>query len=388
MLRLIFFSLVTLFGFNQMGLAQQQIWVENHVHDYGDIENIYNVQSEFIIKNTGVKKLYFLRADVNKNVKVLINKKAIEVGDTTMITVMYTPSSAGKFNEKVNCVTSLGADAFVLQIKGNIKSLKKDDKTACYYFGKPRHGVHNVEPIIIPEKTIVKRNDQIPELPQKLDTLAVDGPGSDVIEPVNVPVQTPVITNPASKKELDRSLYKPNNITFLVDISGSMKDSTKLPLMKIALYNLIDELRDIDKVTFITYADTVIIVEEAILGSNKEVLTSTTQKLKAKGMTKGSKAIMVALDNSLKHYIVEGNNQIILVTDGKFFFSDKNYEMWSQKTGDKQIVLSTLALGNDPKALSNLKDIAKKGKGSFIRIRDRKDAEKAVSEEIKNRSKK
>ncbi|MBK6985902.1 MAG: VWA domain-containing protein [Bacteroidetes bacterium] len=106
----------------------------------------------------------------------------------------------------------------------------------------------------------------------------------------------------------------------MVDVSSSMRDTNKLKVMQFALHHLIENLRTIDKITFITYADTVKIIREGLTGNQKEELNEVVNRLKAKGMTKGNKAILFSLEVAIKNYISNGNNQIILATDGKFRF--------------------------------------------------------------------
>ncbi len=200
----------------------------------------------------------------------------------------------------------------------------------------------------------------------------------------------PEISEPEIKKKedalLDETLYKPNNIIFLVDVSSSMKDSAKLPVMRQALHYLIDALRPTDRITFITYADSVRTLRDGVSGDNKEDLNNVVEKLKAKGLTKGNKAILFSLDIALKNYLTNGNNQIILATDGKFRFYSEDQQKYIAKQGDKIVKLSTMAFGNDKDALKNLKEISEIGKGNFIHIKSRSRAKEQLLEEIKQNS--
>jgi Ca-activated chloride channel family protein len=166
-----------------------------------------------------------------------------------------------------------------------------------------------------------------------------------------------------------------------------MKDSLKLPLMKLALHTLIDAVREVDVITLVTYADSVKIIKEAIKGSNKEELHKVVDGLKAKGLTKGNKAILFSQQLAQKHFIVEGNNQIIMATDGKFRFYSEDQNTWTQKQLNKKIVLTTVAFGSDRDAIKNLKEISEKGEGSFIHIKKRHGSEDKLLLEIKMRSK-
>ncbi len=368
-------STLLLTGLCEKVLGQNTgIAVDEAVHDYGVLENVNLLQSEFIVKNNSDKNLYFLRADVAKNLKVRINKKALLPGDTSMLTVIYQPGNTGNFNEKIKLVTSASGDPFVLAIKGTIKSIRIDNTTACFNFSSKNRNNQEVAGL-----QVILPVEKKPDLPQQIpveEKKAVDSIPKNNVEPL------------PSIELLDNRLYKPNNIVFLIDVSGSMGDSLKLPLMKKALHFLIKNLRDIDKITFITYADSVSLVHEATPGTAKKELETIVNGLHSKGYTKGAKAILYALDIALNNYIPEGNNQIFMATDGKFAFYEGHYKQWVEKQGDKKIILSAIAFGNDHAAIKNLKDIAAKGKGSFIRIKNSQQAESAILDEVKLRSKK
>ncbi len=182
--------------------------------------------------------------------------------------------------------------------------------------------------------------------------------------------------------------YKPNNILFLVDVSSWMRDSLKLPLMKRALHTLINAARNIDTITFITYASKVIVLKEAVSGADKSTLHTLVDSLKAKGMTSGNKAILQAQALGQKHFITAGNNQVFLATDGEFKFLPEDRKIFKERQKDKKIVLTTVAFGSDKVAIKNLKDIAAKGDGSFIHIETAAGSDEKLLEEIKARSRK
>jgi len=356
-----------LFLFFSIALVHAQnstIETDFNVQNFGVLENINNIQSQFIIKNNGTKKLYVLRADTKPGIKVRINKKIIPPGDTSTLYVSIEPKVTGRLDEEIKVVTSADALPYILRVKGDIKSIKPDDKTACFYFNTPKpKNTGTYQPIIFPttnpEKIIV------------IDTIKAEEE------------EAPVVT-----KELDRRIYKPNNVTFLIDVSSSMKDSLKLPLMKESMYTLIEALRDIDNISIITYSDEARIIKEGVKGDRKAVLNRCVSELYAKGPTMGAQAILFSLDVVLKNYIDTGNNQLFLITDGVFKFADGYYEKWKEKVGDKKIVLSIIALGEDEKAITQLQAMAIKREGSFIRIKNQTDAKTVVLDEIKGRAKK
>ncbi len=374
MLKQLFIFVIITF-FHPLFAQNSLIDVDEPNKDIGAQENIYKVKADYIVQNNQTKNLYLLRADALKGMTIRAAKKTIKPGDTTLIVIEFIPQQTGKFNETINLVTSADGVPFKLSLSGNIKSIKTDDKTACFYFKKPNNsGVKATEPIVVTEST--KPRDTSNKMPDNTTNTVIDNPV--------VPVKSSTPTK--NTNELDNDLYKPNNIIFLVDVSSSMKDTSKLKVMQFALHHLIEVLRTTDKVTFITYADSVKILREGLSGKNKEELNEVVDRLKAKGLTKGNKAILFSLDVALKNYISNGNNQIILATDGKFRFYPDDQKLYVSKQGDKQVKLSTMAFGNDKDAMKNLKDIAEIGKGNFIHIKSRSKAHEQLLEEIKQNS--
>lgn len=362
------------------------IGIDERDKDIGAQENIYKVKTDYIIQNNQGKNLYLLRADAKKGITIRAAKKTIKPGDTTIIVVEFIPQETGKFSETIYLVTSADGLPYKMSLSGNIKSIKTDDKTACFYFTKPNNaGVKNTEPIVVVEST--KPRDVSNTIPDNTSVSSIPNntePSS--VSVITIPSKTITASLPEIKNELDELLYKANNIIFLVDVSSSMKDTNKLKIMQFALHNLIDNLRPIDKITFITYADSVKIIRDGLTGNNKEELNEVVNKLKAKGMTKGNRAILFSLDIAIKNYIPNGNNQIILATDGKFRFYPDDQKKYEITQGDKNIKLSTMAFGNDKDAMKNLKEIAEIGKGNFIHIKSYSKAKEQLMEEIKQNS--
>ncbi len=391
-------SILHLIGFSQNALIK----VDEPNKDIGLQENIYKIKADYIITNNLAKNLYLMRADATKGITIQTSKKTLKPNDTAIIVVEFIPKQVGKFNETINLITTADGKPFTLSLSGNIKSIKTDDKTACFYFKKPNNaGVKIIEPIVMVENN--KPRDSSNKIPDNSSgTIAANKPpineeyNETVINKVLREPQQPTLkpTQQSNNNQqpkvnnglLDEILYKPNNIVFLVDVSSSMKDTLKLNVMKEALHHLIAVLRPTDKVTFITYADTVKLLKDGLTGNNKKELNEVVDKLKARGLTKGNKAILYSLDVALKNYIPQGNNQILLTTDGKFRFYSEDQKTYLTKQGDKQIKLSTIAFGNDKPALKNLKEIATIGNGNFVHIKNRNKAKEQLLDEIRENS--
>ena len=386
---------ILLLALTQQALAQNSlVGVDDATKDIGVQEAIYKVKADYIITNHQAKNLYLLRADAEKGVTIHTSKKTLKPNDTALIVVEFIPKNTGKFNEAINVITSADDLPFKLSLSGNIKSIKTDDKTACFYFKKPNTaGVKTIEPIVVVENNKPRDNsnkipDNSSEYPTHTATITTTKT-TTVVTHLEKPITTSepkVIEKPKDYTLLDETLYKPNNIIFLLDVSSSMSDTSKLKVMQNALHYLISVLRPTDKISFITYADTVKLLRDGVSGNNKADLNTVVSKLKARGGTKGKKAILYGLDLALKNYIPNGNNQLLLATDGKFRFYSEDQQTYSQKRGDKLIKLTTIAFGNDKDAIKNLKEIAEIGNGNFIHIKNRHKAQEQLLNEIKENS--
>ena len=381
--RLAFCLLSILFlSFRSIYAQEHHLQVDSRVHEYGKLENIYQLQSKFTLKNQGNTTISLLRSKSKEGLQVWASKKIIEPGDTALVLVQFIPKKKGKFKYAIDLITSESEIPITLKINGTIKSISSEDKTACYYFQNTKNRRKKTENTFTVRKVRQtdytsfemrvdeKSNSSIP------DTIAIFHSSN---------IDTSILkTN--NSNDLPEMEYMPNNIIFLIDVSGSMADSTKLKWLKLSVTKLIEHLRPTDKISIITYSDTVKCLANALSSFEKHTLLSTLNNLKAKGNTKGNKAIHFALDFTIQNYIEQGNNQIILASDGVFRFSEYDYKIWNERIKNRKIQLSTLAFGNDLKALINLEEISRKGNGNFIRIKSRNEALSAVIEEIKTQS--
>ncbi len=363
----LFFTLLNYCSHAQLRFTEQNT-------NLGVINEAYEIKGDVIIKNNSEKKIFLMRAEADKGVKIFTSKKTLLPNDTALLIISFIPESAGKFKKKIFLVSSDLEKPYQLELTGNLSLLKTNDKLACFYFGSRKNTNVKIkdDPIVVIDPKEPRDNSN--KIPDKSSSTVT---------------YSPMITFPEVPEDtmgLSIIRYKPNNILFLVDVSNSMKDSLKLPLMKKALYVLIDAMRDIDKITFVTYSDSTKVIKEAISGADKKQLKEIVSLLKAKGLTKGNKAILKSQTVLQRHFIDEGNNQIIMATDGKFKFYEEDFKTWQQNQTTKKIILTTVAFGDDNEAMKNLREIAQKCEGSFIRIKKKKGSEEALLNEVQLRS--
>jgi uncharacterized protein YegL len=188
--------------------------------------------------------------------------------------------------------------------------------------------------------------------------------------------------------ELPVSKYGANNIVFLLDVSSSMATPERLPLVKIAMKNLLNSLRSIDKVSIVTYASGTKLALEPTSADNKEYIAAKIDALVAYGSTEGGKGIREAYKVATENFIKGGNNQIILATDGDFNLdrSDDALYRYIKHEAEKGISISVVGVANIPKALKKMQEIADQGQGNFIHITSKDQAGGVLIDEIKSRS--
>lgn len=187
-----------------------------------------------------------------------------------------------------------------------------------------------------------------------------------------------VTTNDMEKDEMPDS-----NIVFLIDVSGSMKDDIKL--IKQSMKYLVKNLDERDRVSIVTYASGVKTVLKGASGDDHNEIMKAFNSLEAGGGTNGSDGIQRAYDLAERYFIEDGNNRVILCTDGDFNIGisseEELYEFISEKK-ETGVFLSVLGFG-----MWNLNDVtmetlADSGNGNYAYIDNLTEAKKVLVEEM------
>jgi len=186
-------------------------------------------------------------------------------------------------------------------------------------------------------------------------------------------------------KDIDKSALPPSNLVFLLDVSGSMDQPNKLPLLKSALKLLVNELRAQDHVAIVVYAGAAGVVLESTPGNNKETIMQALDNLQAGGSTAGGQGIMLAYKIAEKNFIREGNNRIILATDGDFNVGVSDNASMERLVEEKRglgVYMTVLGFG-----MGNIKDdkmeiIADKGNGNYAYIDNIQEARRVLVQEF------
>lgn len=186
-------------------------------------------------------------------------------------------------------------------------------------------------------------------------------------------------------KSVDKSSLPPSNLVFLIDVSGSMSDPNKLPLLKSAFNLLVNELRSQDRVAIVVYAGAAGLVLESTPGNRKEAILSAIENLEAGGSTAGGAGLKLAYAQAEKNFIVGGNNRIILATDGDFNVGESSNGGMERLVEEKRelgVFITVLGFG-----MGNVKDdkmelIADKGNGNYSYIDNLQEARKVLVREF------
>ena len=193
-------------------------------------------------------------------------------------------------------------------------------------------------------------------------------------------------SNENDRSEFSIKEYCRNNIVFLLDVSSSMKYTGKLDLLKASMYKLTDLLRDVDQISIVTYSSKANLLLETISTSQKDTIKSVIKNIQAKGLTAGGRGLKLAYTNAHKNFISEGNNQVIIATDGDFNEGEENINCLVRKYKRKGITLSVIGVKNTPLIRIIMEDLANKGGGNYIPVNNYNDALMSLVKEIKQNS--
>ena len=186
-------------------------------------------------------------------------------------------------------------------------------------------------------------------------------------------------------KDIEKENLPPTNLVFLLDVSGSMSNHNKLPLLKSAFRLLVKELRPEDRVAIVVYAGAAGVVLESTPGSEKDKILQSLDKLQAGGSTAGGAGLKLAYKIAQQNFAKEGNNRIILATDGDFNVgasSDAEMERMIEVEREKGVFMTVLGFGMGNYKDSKMETIADKGNGNYAYIDNIQEANKVFVSEF------
>jgi hypothetical protein len=430
--------------------VKAQMIVDKTRVDIGTIESYNNDTIYYYFTNSGTKTVYFLPTQPADDYQVLCSNKTIAPGDVFTVGIIYYTEKKGRFNLLVPLNFSNSFEPIKIQLSGYIKSINPSAFTICPSIENSQP-LNNRVPlnIVVRDKFTNEqiKNPKVSVLQNRRTINCVPGfrsmafqcncaygpikvnadkegykpesmyfeygkenntclvyleplpiPLPDTIQQVYKPVvskkkdtveQPPIVYVPAAEADnnFNSTTYKPNHLIFVIDVSGSMKDTTKLPYLKASMKALIEVLRPQDFITLITYSSKVRVVFENVSGQSKAALLYAIDTLNARGASLGAEGLNLAYVMAHNHFIEGGNNQIFLATDGQFngnhFKEEDVFKKAKQEANKHQIRLTTIAFGKSKNALLFLETLAEKGKGKMLRILNLNTDEAVLIEEVK-----
>ncbi|PDT17719.1 hypothetical protein CO670_06020 [Rhizobium sp. J15] len=174
------------------------------------------------------------------------------------------------------------------------------------------------------------------------------------------------------------------NLVFLIDVSGSMDEPDKLPLLKSAFRLLVNRLKPDDTVSIVTYAGNAGTVLEPTRVAEKSKILSAIDRLEAGGSTGGAEGIEAAYDLARQAFVKDGVNRVMLATDGDFNVgpsSDEDLKRIIEEKRRDGIFLTVLGFGRGNLNDSLMQTLAQNGNGSAAYIDTLAEAQKTLVEE-------
>ncbi|HUP92819.1 MAG TPA: VWA domain-containing protein [Solimonas sp.] len=177
---------------------------------------------------------------------------------------------------------------------------------------------------------------------------------------------------------------KPSNLVFLVDVSGSMSDPDKLPLVVSSLKLLARHLTRDDRISLVVYAGNTGVVLEPTPGDRTAVIEAALDRLGAGGSTNGGEGIKLAYAMARQGYLKDGNNRVLLATDGDFNVGMVSFEQLVSMVEEKRksgIALTTLGFGGGNYNDQLMERLADAGNGNHAYIDSLAEAQKVLVEQ-------
>ncbi len=176
-----------------------------------------------------------------------------------------------------------------------------------------------------------------------------------------------------------------SNLVFLLDVSGSMADQNKLPLVKQGMRMLVRQLTERDRVAIVTYAGASGLALPSTTGDQKDAIIDTLGRLQSGGSTNGGSGLQLAYDVASEHMIRGGINRVILCTDGDFNvgITDRDELVRMIETKAKSgVQLSVLGFGMGNYKDATLEKLADKGDGNYAYIDTELEARKVLVDQL------
>jgi secreted protein with Ig-like and vWFA domain len=186
-------------------------------------------------------------------------------------------------------------------------------------------------------------------------------------------------------REIDRSNRGAGNLVFLLDVSGSMNEPNKLPLVKEAMKLLVGQLAEDDRVAIVTYASDTRVALPSARGNEREKIAAAIDALQAGGSTYGSGGIQLAYQQAAEHFVKGGTNRVILCTDGDLNVGvtrDEDLVELIEQKAKSGVFLTVLGFGEGNLKDSKMQKLADKGNGIYAYVDCVREARRVLVEQM------
>lgn len=182
-------------------------------------------------------------------------------------------------------------------------------------------------------------------------------------------------------KQIEPGEIPPRNLVFLLDVSGSMQAANRLPLVKRALTNLVEQLDERDRVSIVVYAGAAGLVLPPTSGADKPTILAALGQLQGGGSTNGGAGIQLAYDLAQQNFVEGGVNRVVLATDGDFNVGVTDHSALIElieKKRETGVFLSVLGFGRGNTKHHTMEQLANKGNGNYSYIDSMFEARKVL----------
>ncbi len=323
----------------------------------------------------GGSKGYGYSTGYGRMAKRKMRPRSIHIHDDTIGRPYYTPHAGGTYED-------VGDNVFQSVSQAPLSTFSIDVDTASYtnlrrYITQsnqlPPSASVRIEEMI----NYFDYNDPAPKGkdPFSVNMEVADSPWSEGHKLVRIGIKGKVFPERDNK----------TNLVFLVDVSGSMDNHDKIGLLKEGLHKLVEQLKEDDHVSLVTYAGHSAIVLDSTSGDQKKTIHQAIDNLTAGGSTHGSEGIKTAYELAQKNFRNEGVNRVILATDGDFNVgttSDQALVDLVQDKAKKGVFLTVLGFGSGNLNDSMMEKISNKGNGNYFYIDSEKEARKVLVDKL------
>ncbi|RKS55739.1 Ca-activated chloride channel family protein [Gillisia mitskevichiae] len=277
------------------------------------------------------------------------------------------------------------------EIEENKFKLVKTSPLSTFSIDVDKAGYSNIRRMINTGSEIPKDAVKIEEMVNYFNYDYKQPKGNDPFSIQTELIQTPwnsdtkLVKIGIKGKEIPLDNVPPSNLVFLLDVSGSMGQPNKLPLLKSAFSLLTNQLREQDKISIVVYAGAAGIVLEPTSGNQKNKIKEALNKLNAGGSTAGGQGIELAYQIARDNFIKNGNNRVILATDGDFnvgLQSDSAMKDLIIEQRESGVFLTALGFGMGNYKDSKLETLAQAGNGNHAYIDSMQEAQRVLGTEF------